>query len=120
MAGAHATGGIVLVVVSAAFALGALLSIRFQSWQRALTGAGHALVVLLAVEILIGGLVYVQGRRPTEPLHFLYAVVALGALPAARGFASEAPPRSRAGVMALAGVLLCTMIWRLFATGGTA
>lgn len=120
MAGVHATGGFVLLAGSAAFVVLALICTRVPGWSRALGIVGNVLVGLLAAQIILGGFLYVQGRRPAEPLHYLYAVVALAAIPAARSLALDAPARSRAGVMAVAGIVVAALVWRLFATGDAA
>lgn len=117
MAGVHATGGFALLAGSAAFFVFAVLCTRFPKWDRALSVAGHILAGLISAQAIVGGILYAQGRRPVEPLHFLYGAVAVAALPAARSFSSEAPPKAKAGVMAIAGLLVGAMIWRLFATG---
>ncbi len=117
MAGVHATGGFALLFVSAAFVIGALVCTRLPGWFPGLTRARNALVALIGVEVALGGILYAQGRRPAESIHLLYGIVALLALPAAMTFAVEAPPKSKAGVLAVAGVVVCGLVWRLMATG---
>jgi hypothetical protein len=65
----------------------------------------------------VGGAAYLAGGRPTESLHFLYAVALLALLPLGATFAAEAPPRPRAWVMAVAFGVGLLLLWRLSATG---
>lgn len=117
MTGVHATGGFALLYVSAVFVACALICSRMPSWGRALTMAKNVLVALIGAQVLIGAILYLQGRRPGESLHLLYGAAALVTLPAATTFAIEAPPKARAAVLATAGVVVCGLIWRLIATG---
>jgi hypothetical protein len=119
MAGVHATGGSALLFLSAAFVVLALACIRLPSWERALTAFRTVLVALLAAQVVVGGLLYFQGRRPGDSLHLVYGLVALLVLPGATSFAKEAPPQARAGVLALAGLVVCGLVWRLMATGAS-
>lgn len=75
------------------------------------------LTVAVAVEIALGAVLYATGDRPAETLHLVYGVVALGALPFASSFASEAPPRPRYVVLAFAALVTAGVLWRLTATG---
>jgi len=116
MAALHGLGGSIVLVAEVLFVIGsALMSRRGGSpW------VGRAVIVvaaLLAAEAVLGAITWLGGDRPREALHYLYAVAALATLPLAATFASEAPPRPRAMVMALAGVLLVILTWRLASTG---
>ena len=53
-----------------------------------------------------------------DPLHILYAGVALVALPAARYLARSGAPRRRATWMLLGALVMCGVVARLFLTGG--
>ena len=117
MAGVHAAGGFVLLAITAAFAVFAIVSTRVARWERTLVVARNVVVALMGAQVLIGGLLWVQGRRPAESLHLLYGAIAFAVLPAAANFAFEAPPKGRAAVMAVAAIVALFLIWRLFATG---
>src|SRR5439155_3134230 len=72
-------------------------------------------LVALALAVAAGALLLVTGHRPSDPLHLLYAVAALAALPVAR----FAVPSLRAGrrrwvvvVGAVALVALPVRVWR--------
>ena len=75
-------------------------------------------VLLLVVVTLAGGLgLLFGGGRPRETLHFVYAVLALAALPAADSLTRGASPRVR-GIATLAGGLVgLVVIARLVGTG---
>lgn len=77
----------------------------------------RAILVALGVAIVaaVAGLVVlVGGTGPADPLHFLYAVVALAALPLARFWPA---PRRRRGLLLLGALVLGGVVVRLFQTG---
>jgi hypothetical protein len=76
------------------------------------------LFILALVVTVAGGLgLLVGGGRPREILHFVYAIVALGALAVADSIAHRAGPRLR-GTASLVGALVAlAVIARLFGTG---
>jgi hypothetical protein len=76
------------------------------------------LLTLAVVVTSAGGLgLLVGGARPRELLHFVYAVVAIGAVPVAGSLSRRASPRRR-GFATLAGALIAfVVILRLFGTG---
>ena len=74
--------------------------------------------LLALVVTLAGGLgLLAGGARPGEILHFVYAIVALGALAVADSISRRAGPRQR-GIANLIGALVAlAVIARLFQTG---
>jgi hypothetical protein len=76
------------------------------------------IVILALVVTIAGGLgLLVGGGRPREFLHFVYAIVALGALAVADSMTRQAGPRMR-GLASLIGALVTlAVITRLFQTG---
>ncbi len=80
-------------------------------WLDRLVLAGIAVSSIAAV---LGALAFVIGDRPDDPLHFLYAVVSVAALPVARAWGESGP---RPGVMLLGGLVLLGVTLRLFQTG---
>ncbi len=84
---------------------------RWLGWLR------QAVTVVLGLQLLLGIVVYAGGSRPQNRLHLLYGIVAVWILPAADRFASEAPPKPRAAVLAVGGLLTLGVIWRLVETG---
>ncbi len=117
MAEVHYALGIVVLAATALFTLtagGLAFSTGATAW---LEWARTGLLVLVAAQIVLGAVVFGTGRRPQEPLHFLYAVLLLGVLPLASRFAAEAPPKPRAAVLGVAGAVMVGIAWRLLVTG---
>jgi hypothetical protein len=76
------------------------------------------LVLLAIVVTAAGGLgLFVGGARPTETLHFLYAVVGLGALPVADSLSRRWRPRAQGAATVVAALAVLVVILRLFQTG---
>jgi hypothetical protein len=112
----HALGATVVMVAAGLFTIATgILALRGGSpiveWLR------RGMLTLVGIQVVIGAVVYLTGRRPHEELHLLYGLVALGVLPLGSSFAEEAPPGPRAGVLAVAGALLLGLGWRLAVTG---
>ena len=82
-----------------------------------LVAASVSLPVLAGWECVIGLGLLVGGGQPREQLHFVYAVVALGALPVTDSLSRGFGPRAR-GLATLVGALVAlAVIARLFGTG---
>ncbi len=78
----------------------------------------QAAVVALLVVVAASGLVLVvAGGRPADGLHFLYAVIAIGIVPAARSFMGRTGGRTAAVAMLAAFLVLAVLVYRLFTTG---
>lgn len=117
MAEVHSTFGLGVIAATAAFTLyaGALaLSHGSDTW---LERSRVLLLVLILIQLVLGVVTYGTGARPDEPLHLLYGVLLAGALPLAGRFAAEAPPKPRAGVLAVTGLVMAALLWRLVETG---
>jgi hypothetical protein len=112
----HAAGALVVFAAAAigTLAAGAAGLRGGAGWVDALRKGVTAVVV---VEAAIGAVAYLSGARPGEPLHLVYAVAAIGLLPLAAIFASEAPARPRSWVLAGALGILLLVLWRLSSTG---
>ncbi len=104
-----AAAGLALAVVAAAGA-GRRRSLRFAADRTIL-----AALALVAVGIATGLVVLLTGGSPKDPLHLLYAVVALLVLPVARFWGRLAAHRTLA--LGVGGVLLAALVLRLFQTG---
>jgi hypothetical protein len=70
-----------------------------------------------AVAALAGLVLLALGHRPSEALHFLYAAVALAAVPIARYATRDRGVIQMARFVALAGLVVLVSIVRLFMTG---
>ncbi|MDQ3766854.1 MAG: hypothetical protein M3346_05865 [Actinomycetota bacterium] len=118
MQAVHAAGGMLLfgvagVFVLAAFALAVLGGARpWLEWAR------RTLTFLLLLQVFLGAMLYATGDRPAEVIHVLYGALVAGVLPLAHAFSSEAPAKARAGVLAVAAVVILGLLWRLLSTGG--
>jgi hypothetical protein len=78
----------------------------------------EALVLIAIVITSAGGLgMLAAGSGPREPLHFMYAILALGSLPLANSLIRNAEPRRQALVTLAAAVVALVLITRLFQTG---
>lgn len=82
-------------------------------------GSRFQAVMLLALGVTIaGGLgLLVGGARPRELLHFVYAALAVGALPVAASIARGSSPRRRRMATLVAALVAIAAVLRLFATG---
>lgn len=116
MSAVHAIGAlIVLVVLAGATLLTVGAALRGgAAWVERIR---VAVLVAVGAEAAIGAVTYLTGARPNEPLHVVYGLVVLGVLPLANSFASEAPPRPRAWVIAAALGVMLILFWRLASTG---
>ncbi len=118
MQAVHAAGGMLLLGVTAAFALAGLGLTLLGGTQPWLEWARRILTGLLVIQVFVGALLYATGDRPAEAIHMLYGVLVAGVLPLANVFSSEAPAKARSGVLAVAGVVTLGLLWRLVRTGG--
>ena len=118
MTQAHVVGSVVVLVAAAGFFILALYCARTGSHGNVLAKMRVGVVVIAALQVVIGALLYATGRRPAETLHLLYGGVAVAAIPLAASFAFEAPPKAKAGALAGGAGLMLVMIWRLWVTGG--
>jgi heme A synthase len=113
----HALLGSVAMAVAALFAIGAAVAAWLDRGHRLVRRAGLAVSAVLVIEVLVGAVLYLGGARPAEGLHLLYGLVILAVLPFASSFASEAPPRSYTGALAVGGLVILLLAWRLLSTG---
>lgn len=76
-----------------------------------------AVVSLIIVGAASGLLLFASGARPTETIHLLYAVIAIGLIPLARSFLGRPSGRASAALLLVALVALGGILYRLFTTG---
>jgi hypothetical protein len=75
-------------------------------------------LTLVLVVAAAGGLgLLAGGARPRELLHFVYAVIAIGAVPVADSLTRQADPRPRAIATLIGALVSLVVILRLFGTG---
>ena len=75
-------------------------------------------MLLLVAVTAAGGLgLLVGGARPHELLHFVYAVVALAALPISTSVSARWEPRRQAMATVIGALIGLAVIVRLFGTG---
>ena len=84
--------------------------VRFASDRVILVALG-----LVGLGIVSGLVVLATGGAPADPLHFVYALVALAILPAVRFWDRLA--RRRPLALAIGAVVLAALVLRLFQTG---
>jgi hypothetical protein len=75
------------------------------------------LLILLVITSAGGVGLVVGGSGPHEPLHYLYAALALAGLPIANSLSRNAGPRRQAIVTFVAALIVVVVILRLFQTG---
>jgi hypothetical protein len=76
------------------------------------------ITVIAAAVTAAGGLgLLAAGARPAEALHFVYAALALAAIPTVNAVTRQATRRGQAMATAAAAALLVVLIARLYTTG---
>jgi hypothetical protein len=110
---ATASLGVVLLVA----AEGVWRGIHSQSPGRLSAALGGLLLLALGVTSAGGLGLLVGGARPRETLHFVYAMLALGAVPTLSSLTRQATPRQQGLMTALVGGIALAVIARLFGTG---
>lgn len=93
-----------------------VLAARQRSAGRTFEAFQAAVVSVLVVGAAAGLILVATGVGPVEPLHLLYATIAIAAIPVARSFAGRGGPRGQQLAIAAAFVVLGFMVYRLFAT----
>ena len=117
MAQLHSTLGEILLAVVGLFTVGAAVVAKAGRGYRLLDRARLFLTLALGTQVVVGAAVFASGARPAETLHILYGGFGVATLPAAATFAQEAPPRARAWVLSLGGLITLALTWRLASTG---
>jgi hypothetical protein len=111
-----------LAIASALLVLLVGLEAAWRAVHRSLPGLHVAqlegLLTIVLVVAAAGGLgLLVGGARPRELLHFVYGVIAIGAIPIADSLTRQADPRPRAIATLIGALVSLVVILRLFGTG---
>jgi hypothetical protein len=111
-----------LAIASALVALVVGLEAAWRAVHRSLPGLHVAqlegLLTVVLVVTAAGGLgLLAGGARPRELLHFVYGVIAVGAVPIADSVTRQADPRPRAIATVIGALVSLVVILRLFGTG---
>lgn len=69
------------------------------------------------VQAIIGGLLVTQGCNPREPLHYVYGIIVLAAIPVAFTYSDQKQVRRDIIIMTIAAVAIVGAAFRALATG---
>ena len=105
------------VVTGLLVVLGALDGLGVVAGKRWLDRLLIALLAILVVAAILGPGIVVGVRPPSDPLHYLYAVVAIGAVPAARYAAGRRAAPRVGWWVAVGGLVTLAALLRLWGTG---
>lgn len=114
-----AAGGITLIC-----GIVALVMVRGSSPQQRSAGVLRVFRVLLTItaalgllQAIVGGLMYLQGARPGDGLHFVYGGIVLLAIPVAYVYSDQARVRRDIIIMVIAALAVIGAAVRAFMTG---
>ena len=102
--------GIALLFVTRGGASNATLDRVFRIMLIVVAGLG-------VLQVLFGALLYLQGERPAEGLHFVYGVIVLGAIPVAYVYSDQKNVRRDIIIMCIAVVAVIGAAVRALMTG---
>lgn len=112
------TAGAAGAVSGAMLVVGALDGLRLVAARRLLDGLVIALLVVLLLGTMLGPLVVITTAPPRDPLHLLYAGVALVAAPITRFEAARRRVARTGWWLGLGGLVTLGALLRLWVTGG--
>jgi hypothetical protein len=69
------------------------------------------------LQAIFGGILYIDGLRPAEGLHFVYGLIVLGAIPVAYVYSDQKQVRRDIIIMSIAAVAIIGAAVRAFMTG---
>lgn len=112
---AYAAGAVVVVGIawSALLVRSGRAATRTGQFERFQAGV----VSLLVVASASGVLLLITGGTPSDPLHLLYAAIALAIIPLARSFFGRLSGRREGIVLLSAFAVIGAVVYRLFTTG---
>ncbi len=117
IADVHGWTAFVVIGLLAVTVIAAGLATGLDRGHRVVAGLAWMWLLLVAIGVLVGGVLFLSGTAPREGLHLLYGVALLGLVPLERTFAADAPPRARSGVRGVVALIALVLVWRLFTTG---
>lgn len=113
---------VALAYLGIGLAIAVAVDAGWRAWRNRRAGALSerldALLLIATGVAAAGGLgIYVGGGRPAEGLHFIYAVLVLGAVPIAKSIGGKGSTRRIATARLIGAVVAVVLIARLFQTG---
>jgi hypothetical protein len=108
--------GLVLGIVAVIWSAG-LLVLRRPPGSLFL-GSLVWLVAVISLAAVLGAATALASGPPSDLLHIVYGVLALGVVPGAAFVASGRPERQQVIVATVAAVILAILLFRLLQTGG--
>ncbi len=95
------------------------LAVRRHPNSASYRGALRLAELLILVEVIIGALTFLSGKRPPDSLHFVYGIVILLAIPAGEAFGGQWWNGRREPLVTAIGCLLASALAvRAAMTGG--
>lgn len=91
---------------------------RGQSLSGSLAGTLAIGQVLVVLQGLLGGVLYLDGFRPESSIHILYGLTAIIVMPFVWSYAKERHPRQSLLYYSLAALFIAGLAIRGMATGG--
>jgi hypothetical protein len=89
----------------------------YASVQRVFRGLLWATAISGVVQAALGGLLWLQGDRPGEGLHYVYGLIVLAAIPVAYAYSDQKQLRRDIIIMTIAAAAVVGAAIRAFATG---
>jgi hypothetical protein len=97
---------------------GIVLLVRKRGMDRLMRVLLGVTAGLGAVQAALGGLLFATGARPADPLHYVYGLIVLAAIPVAYTYTDNKSARRDMIVFTLAAVVVVAAGVRAFMTGG--
>ena len=97
---------------------GIVLLVRKRGMDRLMRVLLGVTAGLGVVQAALGGLLFATGARPSDPLHYVYGLIVLAAIPVAYTYADNKSARRDMIVFTIAAVVVVAAGVRAFMTGG--
>ena len=99
---------------------GIVLLIRKRGMDRAMRLLLGVTAGLGVVQALLGGILWLSGARPLDPLHYVYGLLVLAALPVAYTYVDNKSARRDMVIFTIAAFVVVAAAVRAFMTGAGA